>query len=110
MSVAKAQMDAKRDKKRGRGSVDNKSRLDAFRSAGPASGADWGGCDPRKLQAVIVAITALGGACTIGLSRNKGAHSLTLLLDEGRETLWFNRDADLDDELDEVRATIEAMG
>jgi hypothetical protein len=72
-------------------------------------GAEWAGCDPKRLLAVVVAITGLGGAVTIGLSRDQGAHSLTLLLDNGRQTLWFNGDADLDLELDNVLGVLEAM-
>lgn len=92
-----------------RGSVQNKSRLDAFGGGRKEGTADWGGCDPERLQAVVVGITALGGAVTFGLSRDKGAHSLTLLLDDDRTSLWFNGDADLDLQLDDVAARLEAM-
>jgi hypothetical protein len=50
----------------------------------------------------VVGITALGGAITLGLSRDLGAHSLTLLLDGNRKTLWFNGNADLSEELEGV--------
>lgn len=92
-----------------RGTVRNDNRLAAFAKGGPADGADWGGCDPEWIQAVVVAITAMGGAVTFGLSRDKGAHSLTLLLDDNRKTLWFNGDAELSDELRDVEATLKAM-
>ena len=92
-----------------RGSTNNKNRLDAFARAKVSAGADWGGCDAATLQACVVAITELGGAITIGLSRDMGAHSLTLLLDGGRETLWFNGSADLDAELNIILATLEAL-
>ena len=92
-----------------RGSVRNADRLAAFGKGKKAGGADWGGCNPDRLQAVLVAITMLGGAVTFGLSRDQGAHSLTLLLDDSRTTLWFNGDDDLDDKLDEVVATLEAI-
>lgn len=97
------------NKQKGRGSVDNTGRLSAFTKAAGGGSADWGGCDPRRIQAVMVAITSLGGAVTFGLSRNMGAHFLTLLLDDGRETLWFNGKADLDEELDTVLATLEVL-
>ncbi len=51
----------------------------------------------------------MGGAVTFGLSRDQGAHSLTLLLDGGRETLWFNGNADLEEALDEVLGVLDAM-
>lgn len=92
-----------------RGSTDNASRLAAFARSSNSSGADWGACDPDKLQGVVVAITGLGGAVTIGLSRDGGAHSMTLLLDDSRETLWFNGNADLNVELDLVLGKLESI-
>ncbi len=99
----------KADKMTKRGSVNNKKRLAAFGSGREEGSADWGTCDPTKLQAVIVLITSLGGATTLGLSRDGGAHSITLLLDGERETLWFNGNADLDEELDNVLGKLEAL-
>ena len=92
-----------------RGSTDNNRRLDAFSARGSAGSASWGDCDPKWLQIVVVGITALGGAITFGLSRDSGAHSLTLLLDDTRQTLWFNGDADLDDELKTVAGKLSAL-
>lgn len=105
------QNNADKGRKKGgaRGSVRNDTRLAAFAKGGPADGADWGGCDPERIQGVVVAITALGGAVTFGMSRDKGAHSLTLMLDDSRKTLWFNGDAELSEELLDVTATLEAM-
>lgn len=109
MSIAKAQKHEKLDKRGKRGSVNNGNRLDAFARASKTTGADWGGCNPAKLQGVVLGITELGGAVTLGLSRDKGSYSLTLLLDGSRQTLWFNGNANLDDELDDVIGTLEAM-
>lgn len=89
-----------------RGSVRNTDRLAAFSSGGGEGSADWGACDPARLQAVVVGITSLGGAVTFGLSRDLGAHSCTLLLDGNRTTLWFNGGADLDAELEKVSDTL----
>jgi hypothetical protein len=46
---------------------------------------------------------------TFGLSRNRGSHFIALMLDDSRETLWFNGDVNLDDALDTVMGTLEAM-
>jgi hypothetical protein len=92
-----------------RGSVDNASRLAAFSTGGTTSKFDWGGCDPRWVQAIVVQITSLGGAITFGTSRDGGAASVTLLLDGDRQTLWFNGDVDLDAELEKIYATLETM-
>lgn len=95
--------------RRSRGSVRNEDRLADFGKVNTGNEASWGECSEQKLQAVIVGITALGGAVTFSLSRDLGAHSLTLLLSPSKKTLWFNGDAELDDELDAVFATLDAM-
>lgn len=96
-------------KKKSRGSVKNADRLEAFSRGSPTGGADWGGCDPDRIQAVVVGITAMGGAVTFGMSKDQGAHSVTLMLDDSRQTLWFNGDAELNDELDTVIHTLKAI-
>lgn len=98
-----------RAKKKTRGSTRNPDRLAAFATGSGSGAADWGACDPSRLQAVVVGITAMGGAITLGLSRDLGAHSLTLLLDGQRTTLWFNGNADLDAELEGVKATLDMV-
>ncbi len=95
--------------KKRRGSTNNTGRLEAFSNASPKGAADWGDCDSARLQSVVVGITALGGAVTFGLSRDQGAHSLTLMLDQERVSLWINGNADLDAELDKALATLKAM-
>lgn len=92
-----------------RGSVRNDHRLDAFTKGAAVGSADWGGVDSKWIQAVVVSITLMGGAVTFGLSRDQGAHSLTLMLEGNRKTLWFNGNAVLGDELSAVVATLEAM-
>jgi hypothetical protein len=96
-------------KKESRGSTRNADRLAAFTSGSGKGKADWGACDPARIQAVLVGITQLGGAATFGLSRDLGAHSLTLLLDGNRTTLWFNGNADLDEELEGVVDTLGTL-
>lgn len=100
---------AKSKKSSKRGQVKNDSRLDAFASGASAGGAEWDTCDAKLLQAVVCGITAMGGAVTFGLSRDQGAHSVTLLLDSSRQTLWFNGDADLDEALQKVIDTLAQM-
>lgn len=92
-----------------RGTTKNSDRLDAFSKGNSKGSAEWGTCDPQRLLAVVVGITSLGGAITFGLSKDEGAHSLTLMLGGNRKTLWFNGDADLDVELEGVADTLEGM-
>lgn len=101
--------DRERGKRKSRGSTNNRGRLAAFASKRESGTADWGGCDPGWIQAVVVGITRLGGAVTYSRSRDGGAYSVTLMLDGDKQTLWFNGDADLDHELELVYATLEAM-
>lgn len=97
-------------KKKGkRGSVRNDRRLEAFAGREKSAAADWSGCDPERLQAVVHNITELGGAVTFGTSRDGGAYSVTLMLDGERETLWFNGDADVDEKLQTVIETLTQM-
>lgn len=98
-----------RGKSKKRGAVNNNRRLDAFSQGNEDGKADWRKVTPERLQSVVYGITALGGAVTFGLSRDMGAHSITLMLDDNRQTLWFNGDADLDDELDGVVATLNSI-
>ncbi len=109
MGVAKSQKHERTTKRAKRGSTDNKRRLDAFKNKAASSSAEWAACSPDKLQGVIDQITQLGGAITLGLSRNRGSYSLTLLLDDTRETMWFNGDVVLDDELDNIAGELEAL-
>ncbi len=109
MGTADEKTGRTRSAKKARGSTRNVDRLAAFSSGGGKGSADWGSCDAARLQAVVVKITSLGGAVTFGLSRDLGAHSATLLLDGNRTTLWFNGNADLDEELDGVAATLATL-
>lgn len=92
-----------------RGSVRNSDRLEAFAKGSGQGSAEWATADCNLLAATVQAITALGGAITFGLSRDQGAHSLTLMLDNSRRTLWYNQDAVLDDELQIVIDTLKQM-
>lgn len=92
-----------------RGSVRNDRRLEAISQRRKGAAADWQGCSPDRIQAIVHGITAIGGAVTFGTSRDGGAYSVTLLLDGDRETLWFNGDVRLDDEMQAVIDTLAAM-
>lgn len=96
--------------RKSRGSVKNESRLQKFKQAKEAKGtADWGTASPQAIAAVVTAMQAVGGAITFGLSRDGGAYMLTLLLDGDRQTLWFNGDSDINQELEGVFITLEDM-
>lgn len=108
MSAKDGDRNSNPGRKTARGSVNNKNRLAAFAKATRSAGAEWAAADAELLQAVIDKITSLGGAVTIGLARDNGAYMMTLLLDGERETLWFNGNSDLDEELRNVLGMLEA--
>jgi hypothetical protein len=88
-----------------RGSVNNGKRLASLLARTAAGGigkADWGNARPEWVLAVICAVGKMGGLTSFGYSRDGNAYNLTILLDGERETLWFNGDADLDEELRRV--------
>lgn len=97
-------------KKGKRGSVNNASRLAGLSgSEKPIGKADWGNASPEWIAAVVVGVTLAGGAVSFTLSRDQGAHGLTVMLDGDRTTLWFNGDADLNLELEKVFAWAETL-
>ncbi len=98
----------KQDSRKAKARKNKGTRLDAFAGATHTSGADWSTCDAALLKDVVVLITNLGGAVIIGMSRDQGAHSMTLMLDEVRKSLWFDGDADLDEKLQEVIGKLQA--
>lgn len=100
---------SKERKKGKRGSVRNDRRLAAIAIRRTATKADWGGCDGDRLQAVVHGITSLGGAVTFGTSRDGGAYSVHLMLEGEHQTLWFNGDSDLDDEMQAIIETLAQM-
>lgn len=101
--------DVGKHKKGKRGSVKNAGRLAAFAEGVKNGEGSWNTCHSETMLGVVVAITKLGGAVTFGLSRNGGSHSVTLLLDDNRKTLWFNGDADLTAELAGVQDTLDEL-
>ena len=92
-----------------RGSTDNAARLKGLFANEQGRKADWGSADPRAVAGIVVAVTRRSGAASFGTSRDGGAYSLTLFLDGERETLWFNGNADIDAELEQVFYLLDAL-
>lgn len=93
----------KGSRKGGRGTVKNDARLSGLQSSNPVTGnADWGRARPEWVSAVVSAATLQGCIVSFQLSRDGGAHGLSLYLGGENVRLWFNGDADLDIELEKV--------
>lgn len=100
-----------RKRSKGRGSVNNAGRLAGLQPSEKQQGsADWGTADPRWLAAVVAAATLRGMIISFKLSRDGGAHGLSLYDNGERADLWFNGDADLDLELEKVYVYLESVG
>ncbi len=97
------------DNRRAKASKKRGSRLDDFNPPSHTGGADWSSCDPALLRDMVVLITDLGGAVTIGMSRDQGAHSITLMLDDVRKSIWIAGDADLDETLRDIIGKLQAQ-
>lgn len=79
------------------------SRLAGFGSSSRQSGAfDWGEAEPVLLAGVVVAVTRHGGLASFGYTRDGGAGTLTVFLDEERSTEYFKPGEDCDEKLGQV--------
>lgn len=68
------------------------SRLNQIRSGtGDEEGsqADWGTVEPKVVMALISAVALRGGATRFGYTRDGGAYSLGIYMDDDRETWYF---------------------
>lgn len=94
------------EKGKKRGSTNNTSRLAAFGEARTQQqgNADWGTADPRWIAAVVVAATLARMEVSFAVTKDGGAHGMKLydFASGERVQLWFNGDADLDRELEQV--------
>lgn len=69
-----------------------KSRLGSVRNIGGAedvSEADWTSVDPKTCMALVALVASMGGATRFGYTRDGGAFSIGLYLDDDRETLYY---------------------
>ena len=109
MGQEKSKMAQALERRNAQGKEKRKNRLGDFEVGKRSLDFDWGGCAPEKLQDVVVGITDLGGAVIFGVSRDGGALSLTIMLDDERQARYFNADSDLDEGLDTISALLESV-
>lgn len=77
-----------------------RSRLAGFGSSGNQSVSfDWGEADPVLVAGVVVSITRHGGLASFGYTRDGGAGTLTVFLDNERSTEYFKPSEDCDQKL-----------
>lgn len=76
------------------------SRLAGFGSgSGQQPGFDWGEADPVLIAGVVVSVTRHGGLASFGYTRDGGAGTLTVFLDNERSTEYFKPTEDCDQKL-----------
>ncbi len=76
------------------------SRLAGFGNSGAESaGFDWGEADPVLIAGVVVSVTRHGGLASFGYTRDGGAGTLTVFLDNERSTEYFKPAEDCDQKL-----------
>lgn len=78
----------------------SKSRLSLIRSNVSDDGgaiADWGTIDGSYVVDLIQVVSRLGGAVRFGYTRDGGAYSVGIYLDDDRETFYFKPGDDLGD-------------
>ncbi len=85
-----------------RGTTRNLDRLKALTGQSSAHDPTWRNANPQLVHAVVVAITDIGGAIMFGHSTDRGSYSMSFYLNKDKTTLWFNGDAELDEELQVV--------
>ena len=77
-----------------------RSRLAGFGSGSNQSGSfDWGEADPVLVAGVVVAVTRHGGLSSFGYTRDGGAGTVTVFLDNERSTEYFKPSEDCDQKL-----------
>jgi mannose/cellobiose epimerase-like protein (N-acyl-D-glucosamine 2-epimerase family) len=101
MGYADHAKDEKR--KKGRGTTNNKKRLEGLGKAGaPKSERSWGDVDPAWLLALVVLLESGGGAVRYGRSRDKAVLSIGIYLDDDSVTLWLDKDQPIEEQLRDI--------
>jgi len=59
--------------------------------------ADWGTITPQVLVDLVQVVAGLSGAVRFGYTRDGGAYSVGIYLDDDRETFYYKPSDDLDD-------------
>lgn len=72
--------------------------------------ADWGGIDGKVVVDLVQVITRLGGAVRFGYTRDGGAYSVGIYLDDDRSTFYFSPDVDVEAALEKLTEKLRIIG
>lgn len=76
---------------------------------GKANVADYGDIDPDGIVKIVLEITRRGGAVSFGMSRDRGAFNVTLMLDDQRKTVWIGVTEDAEAKIEEIVTYLSAL-
>jgi hypothetical protein len=82
------------------GKKSGKSRLSIIRNVKDSENgnvADWGAVSGKVLVDLVQVVSGAGGAVRFGYTRDGGAYSVGVYLDDDRETFYFKPADDIDD-------------
>lgn len=88
------------------------SRLSLMLRAGKDQSSDvsdWGSVTPTVLVDLVQVVSGLGGAVRLGYTRDGGAYSVGIYLDDDRETFYCRPSDDLDDFVSRLTELLRAQ-
>jgi len=65
-------------------------------------GFDWSAAEPGIVLAVVISATRLGGLASLGRTRDGGAGTVTIFLDDDKTTVYIKPDQDIYGELEKI--------
>lgn len=71
--------------------------------------ADWGDVSPDLLASLVCAVTRRGGACSLGMSRDRAVLNVTIFMDGERATRWIDEVADAETIIVSMIELVEAL-
>jgi hypothetical protein len=72
--------------------------------------ADWGTITPKVLVDLVQTVARLSGAVRLGYTRDGGAYSVGIYLDDDRETFYCKPSDDLDRFVSELTELLQTVG
>lgn len=97
----------KLDKKDGQKAV---SRLSGLGNGSTQlSGFDWSQAEPGILLAVVISTSRQGGLASFGRTRDGGAGTVTIFLDNDKTTVYIKPDQDVYGELEKIVGFLDSL-
>lgn len=86
------------------------SRLAGLGGSGGVTGEfDWSAGEPFQMASVVVAVTRRGGLASFGRTRDGGAGTVTIFLDDEKSTVYIKADSDVYGELEKIVGFLDSL-